>query len=210
LWPKITLLASLITIISLAFISFNDSRNNASTGNLTGNVTQPLGFEYILRGNQLSNEGRYEEALAAYELSIDIAPEAVGYLSKGEALYELGRNEQALTAFDTAISMDPTIAHAHYMKGVVLYELARYGDALLEYDKALLIDPSYAPYYIEKAWALASLGRDDEAVTASNKAVILDPSTDSYWAKAGILNMTGRTEEALAAMDQFHQLNKTR
>lgn len=181
--------------------------NNASGSNAT-DQTKASGDEYFLKGNQLLNEGRNEEALAAFELSISIEPGSGAYYNKGLALYNLGRYEQALAAFDSAIGMDATDADGHYMKGLILFELERYEDALVEYDKALLIKPA-ADHYIEKAWTLAYLGRNEDAVTASNKAVLMEPNADSYLAKAGILNMTGRTEEALVAMDKFNQLNKT-
>jgi tetratricopeptide (TPR) repeat protein len=58
------------------------------------------------KGVELSELGRHEEALKAYEKAVEINPQyAKAWFYKGFALGEFERHEEALKAFDKAIEM---------------------------------------------------------------------------------------------------------
>ena len=70
---------------------------------LVPNVWAQQANEYYNKGVDLMNQGRYEEAIAALDISIDIEPAGDAYYAKGIALDSLGRSEEAIAAFDQAL-----------------------------------------------------------------------------------------------------------
>ena len=59
--------------------------------------------EYYSKGVDLMDQGRYEEALAAFDISIDIEPTGDVYYNKGIALDSLGRSEEAIARIQPSL-----------------------------------------------------------------------------------------------------------
>jgi tetratricopeptide (TPR) repeat protein len=88
--------------------------------------SSPTRAEWIDQGRRLGNEGRWEEALAAYEQLLQIDPaDAWAHILRGEALESLDRCEESLAAYDRAVELDPTHVLAHAKRGFVLRRLGR-------------------------------------------------------------------------------------
>ena len=101
-------------------------------------------YEYINKGVDFMEQGRYEEALVAFDISIDIEPTGDAYYDRGVALHSLGRSEEAIAAYNQALIFNQTDVGALYNKAVVLMNLTRYDEALAAFDKAKAIDPTGA------------------------------------------------------------------
>ncbi len=96
------------------------------------------------RGGILTYEGRYEEAIEAYDMALDIyIDNEIAWNSKGEALYMLGKYDEALECYDKAIGLKPDYDVAWNFKGEVLYKQGKYEEALNCFNEALKIDPAY-------------------------------------------------------------------
>jgi tetratricopeptide (TPR) repeat protein len=62
--------------------------------------------EFVEYGNALDNEGKYEQAVAAYDSALAIVPEDADVLyDKGETLVKLGMVPEAMKCFETATQM---------------------------------------------------------------------------------------------------------
>ncbi len=86
------------------------------------------------RGITLFREGRYQDALSAFNQAILLKeddPEAWNY--KGEALFRLERPEEALVAFKKALEIRPLLTRALHNKGAALLDLDRLKEALAVY-----------------------------------------------------------------------------
>jgi len=149
---------------------------NASSANV---------IDYINRGRALSNQGKHEEAIAAYEIAIEINP-AVGatYNNLGNSLQSLERLEEAVEAYRTAIELMPTLVVAYNNLGFVLDRLNRPDEAREVYDRVNAIDPR-----------LIAL-RDPENATA-----------EDYNTLGRVLRDQNRREEAIAAYTRAIELN---
>jgi tetratricopeptide (TPR) repeat protein len=125
------------------------------------------------RGRNLERQGRYEEALAAYEQAIVLAPQdAANWRGKGRvALGRLGRYEEALAAYAKAVTLAPQDAANWYNKGVTLGFLGRYEEAVTAYDAALAAGAVFPKAFYCRALALFRLERWDEAVDALDGAL---------------------------------------
>ncbi|MEQ8191057.1 MAG: protein kinase [Candidatus Eremiobacterota bacterium] len=96
------------------------------------------------RGGILTCEGRYEEAIEAYDMALDIyIDNEIAWNSKGEALYMMGKYDEALECYDKAIGLKPDYDVAWNFKGEVLYKQGKYEEALNCFNEALKIDPAY-------------------------------------------------------------------
>src|SRR5205823_2912023 len=62
-------------------------------------------IEWIERGNILSDNKNYKEALSAYNHTLSINPDSiVAYNNKGKVLFDLKRYTEAVIVFDKAIN----------------------------------------------------------------------------------------------------------
>jgi len=115
---------------------------------------------------------------------------------------------QAKTLFDAALRKDPTLVYALVRRSDILDaendvdphpdhdRLAREMDELTS--RAITRDPASPRVWRSRSLALADGGRWNEAVEATDQAIRLDPYYgDHYGFKAWLMNMTGRSAEAL-------------
>ncbi len=92
---------------------------------------------WIWRAWSLMSDGKYEEALAAYEQASYINPnDAHAYTAKGDALYKLKRYEEALPAYEQALRIKPNDVQASHAKRQVLSILSGNEDIDEVYDPA--------------------------------------------------------------------------
>lgn len=158
-----------------------------------------------VRGDELVDEGKYEEAIVLYDRALGLEPRmAMAWCGKGVALNGLSRYQEALGAFDEAIAISPGYAKAWYEKGIALHGLGRYEEAIAAYDKALEIYPEYGYLaYYGRANALAAMGRYATAVGWYEKALLLEPGQPGAWVRMGdALRAAGDDRGAIKAYDR--------
>ena len=69
---------------------------------------QQTAYDWFNKGEALYSQGKYEEAIKAYDEAILLKPNSAGLqVSKGDALCNMGKYDEAIMAFDRAISIDP-------------------------------------------------------------------------------------------------------
>ena len=120
------------------------------------------------KGNALRNLGRYEEAIRAFDVSIEFdSRSAAVWYNKGVARYDLKRYEEAVECFGKATGLDPSYSKAWYAKGLALVSQAKYKEAIKAFDAAIKINPRCIKAWRTKSVALRALGHDFEADVAS-------------------------------------------
>jgi len=126
------------------------------------------------KGATLILLGRYEEALRAIDMALDINPRnEVAWVNKGNALTKMGRLVDALRCFNAAIKVHPNYEVAWNNKGNALARLGKYEEALQSYERALEIDAAYRGAWVNKGFVLTKLGRFDEAASCADRALHL-------------------------------------
>lgn len=161
------------------------------------------------KGNILYNQGKYDEAIKAYDEAIKIDPKSSSaWFNKGLALEELGKYNEAIKAYDQVIKLEPNdAAPAWNNKGNALGEQGKYSDAIKSYDQAIKIDPNDAIYWSNKGGTLNNLGKYSDAINACDKAIKLDPNYGRAWRNKGnALNALGRYDEAIECLDEAIRL----
>jgi tetratricopeptide (TPR) repeat protein len=87
-------------------------------------------------GKALSELGKTEEAIEAYQQAITLDPKyAYPYYGLGKTLSELGKKKEAIEAYKQAINVDPKYAYPYYGLGNTLSELGKTEEAIEAYQK---------------------------------------------------------------------------
>ncbi|MCS7206981.1 MAG: tetratricopeptide repeat protein [Dehalococcoidia bacterium] len=94
-------------------------------------------WELFQRGYALQKQGRLEEAVRAYQRSLDIYPTAEAYTFLGWALSHMGRLEEAIEYCRKAIALDPDYGNPYNDIGAYLIELGRLDEAIPWLEQAL-------------------------------------------------------------------------
>lgn len=165
--------------------------------------------EWNQKGNELSEQGKYKEALAFYEKAIEIKPDFfVAWWDRGFALNELGKYEEALKSYDKALEIKSDFYHAWWGRGFTLNDLKRYEEALESYDKALEIKPDYSLAWSGRGTTLEKLEKYEEALESYDKALEIEPNYFLAWANRGdVLRNLERYEEAIASYNKAIEFN---
>ena len=104
-------------------------------GYIWKNQNDPTTWYY--RGSDLYGQGKYDEAIKAYDKAIEIVPSyADAWTGKGNALYGLGKYDEAIKCYDEAIRLYPNYAAAWHSKGNALSALGRNTEAQTAFAKA--------------------------------------------------------------------------
>jgi predicted negative regulator of RcsB-dependent stress response len=78
-------------------------------------------FRYLTLGSLRIEQGRTEEALAAFQRGAEISPSSFqAHYDVGCALSTLGRYQESLAAFNRALELAPNSKEAHFLKGMLL------------------------------------------------------------------------------------------
>ncbi|KAJ7548365.1 hypothetical protein O6H91_07G009000 [Diphasiastrum complanatum] len=128
-------------------------------------VSDIISRAYGNRGNARSRQGKMEEALKDYDLSIALAPYAVDpVLNRGVALESLGRYVEAMADYEAVLCTDPKDPAAWNNLGNAKAALQQWDEALADYGRAVQLAPEYAFAAANYALALYQVGRENEAV----------------------------------------------
>lgn len=109
-------------------------------------------------------EGRYSEALTAFEYSHELKPhDAVTHNNLGVVHGRLGANDQAVAYFRRALAIDPFHSDALNNLGAVLCDLGQYVESTELIEQAIQIRGNVPSYHLNLARTLQGQGRIEEA-----------------------------------------------
>lgn len=170
-----------------------------------------LARELIDKGYSLTELGRYEEALTAYDQALDQQPDfSWAWARKGRTLRLLDRYTDALACYDKALTLQPRYAWAWNGKGVILERLNRMDEALTCFQTATDLHPDDVWYWYNLGSAQTSLGKLEDARDILKHALELDPAHAHSWAKLGqVLRQMNMPAEAIEAYEQAIRLEPT-
>jgi hypothetical protein len=156
---------------------------------ITPTLGQQTATDWLNEGQRLVDQGRYSEALQAYDNGISLSPQWTDlYYHKGTAYSKLGMIDEAVEAFDKVNELNPKDGVvAYYWIGRTLSGAGRYDEAIQAYENSIRSFNTYGEWWpgqksiCAQAWyyegvALETEGRSEEAQNAYRNAIQLDPS----------------------------------
>jgi tetratricopeptide (TPR) repeat protein len=159
-------------------------------------------------GTVYGEQGKFEEAFAAYEKAIEIAPdfgEAYGDLAG--ILVFLDRIPEAVAAGEKAIELAPDYANAHYNLGIAYHRQGELEKAIAEFEEAIKLAPDDPKIYNNLGAAYYVQGKVDDAIGAWLKVLAIDPDHAKAHKNLGLAySDLGRIEEAITEFETYLQL----
>jgi tetratricopeptide (TPR) repeat protein len=117
------------------------------------NNTADQAAQLIQKGDTLSQQGNYDEAIKEYITAIELDPNlANAYLGRGQVYNFQGRGLMALTDYSSAIALDPKNTAAYYGRGWAQLANSAWDGAVSDFSKALELDPAQVRAYNGRGW----------------------------------------------------------
>ena len=161
-------------------------------------------------GNLLYADGRFSEALTAYERAVGSAeprvrvPARIGLV---QSALRVGSFQKARTAAEVLLEERPSDAFALSVYGDAMWSAGLFDEAERGYQQALTIQPEQARGHNGAARVLSARGRYDQALQHSLQAVRLDPrEADFHHTLGNVYERLGRYDHAATALGSFINL----
>jgi tetratricopeptide (TPR) repeat protein len=152
---------------------------------------------WMQEGNKLLKQGRFNEAIEAYEAGFRTYPSEKFLLNKASALFDAGRYAEALMAYETYLS-NPDAERA----GEVRVQIDRAREKLGGRD-VTMSDVVESRRLVEQGERAVGAGRFEEALAAFEKAYELNPMAEFKYNQAVCLEKLGRNYAAISRYSQY-------
>jgi tetratricopeptide (TPR) repeat protein len=143
-------------------------------------------------------------------LSLD-SENASAYLARGRVLWTPGKNwphEAVIKDYRHAIELDPNLAEARNQLAVVYSHIGLLDEALVQAHKGVELDPTNNLLYLRIGQTLNSQMKFEEALSVLSAIPIeIHPSVIGHQTAWALFNL-GRTDEALAKIEQLESVNE--
>jgi tetratricopeptide (TPR) repeat protein/S1-C subfamily serine protease len=164
--------------------------------------------DWLNYGNQLWRIGRFDQAIAAFEQTIQLNPNShYAYYGKGLVFGMQGENRQAKDAYQQATKLAPDFYPAWLWLGRILVDLKQYPQALNAYDQAIQLSPKDFVPYVKRGDVLSELKRYSEAISSFNQAIEIQPHPWAYSSRGLAYKQLENYQEAIADYNQALKLN---
>lgn len=163
--------------------------------------------QWLARGAELEQAGRYHEAIEAYEQGINLAPdEVVLYLALASAYEALEENDRALAQVEKAahIAPDDGIVQRHLGRLQCLREDYEVCVETLERAVEMNPDDALARYWLAGAYRWSADEDSDEALAQYEEALRIEPDLGEAHLGLGSLYLNQPGQEAVA-IEEFRK-----
>ncbi len=127
------------------------------------------------QGDQAFEEGRFEEAMKAYDQVIQLQPRLpMAYNDRGRAYVRLARYEEAIADFKKAIELEPQSEYYTNL-GLAFLATGAYKEGAEAFTEAIEQESRNADLYIHRAQCYDALDQNVLAVSDYTQAIELDP-----------------------------------
>ena len=175
-----------------------------------GNYQQLLtAADYAKQGDACFFENRYEDAIAAYNLALQIQPDlADTWNNRGVVLTRMQRYPGAIASYEQATTIRPNYPDAWNNRGVVLLELQKYQEAIGCYEQAIQAKPDYADAWNNRGVAFSKMQEYEQAVISYNQALQIKNDYTDAWNNRGVA--LSKLQKYEAAIDSYDNAAKIR
>jgi tetratricopeptide (TPR) repeat protein len=151
-------------------------------------------------GLELASQGRFEEAVGAFERQIETNPcNASAHLNLGTALRLAGRRVEAVQALEKALTLQPCWPTALYNMGATLFEIGDLAGSLGAFRETVALQPDWGLAHEALGMTLLQQGHLEEARASLQEALGLAPDSHLASHYLGLTHLHfGETESAIS------------
>ena len=183
---------------------------------LTNQNSETPKFQTAQKGNkigqELYNQGRYDEALDVFDKVIELDPRnKEAWFQIGNTLMELKEVPRwAVTAYEEVLKIDPNHKDALKNKGIAFHKARKFKEAIAAYDEFLKTESKNEEILQKKAIALWRLKEYKKAIPALEEVLKIDENIATSWyLKACCYVLVGEKNKALADLERAFRLNSS-
>jgi tetratricopeptide (TPR) repeat protein len=167
--------------------------------------------DYLKQGNALFFEGRYDDAVAAYDRAIQLHPELYeAWFSKASTLMLLQQYEEATVAYTTATQLRPDAYDAWMGRGAAQARQHQFEAAIAAYSQALELRPEDYLACYNRGNAVLESGQAAAAIEDFTQALALKPDLGRALVRRALAHQVlGQHGDAIADCQQALALNET-
>jgi len=161
-------------------------------------------------GHALGKAGRWQEAAAAYQASLEsFGGEIKVYLDLGAVLVQLGRHDEAVQVYEQGMEIAPGNWGPYVYIGNIYRAQKDFERAQYWYNRGIKATSSEWPY-IELARMAEAQGALDLAESTLRIAVRINPGNSEAWLRLGLLlRRQGICGEGIAALEKAAELTSS-
>jgi tetratricopeptide (TPR) repeat protein len=164
-------------------------------------------YAYLSQGRIHQLRGALDEAIASYQLAVEIDPSAQTFRRAGSFLRRDKRHLDSVAMFQRAAELAPS-ANAYASWGMAVRDSGRHDEARELFERAIEIDPNSPNGYNQLGLTYLAEERWDEAADKFAKASKLSPRWSNYQYNLGLaLSGAGKLGEAIAAFKKAIAIN---
>ena len=130
------------------------------------------------RGNAMRDQGRLDEAAAAYRDALRRDPGfAEAHNNLGSVLGRQGRNEEALAEISKALELAPNLPGAHNNMGILLALRGDTDQAARHFETVIRLDPRDTTAHFNLGLSLMGRGQNAEAIPHLEEVLRIEPGS---------------------------------
>jgi len=150
-------------------------------------------------GLELSEAGKYDEAIRHYHAALSLKPDYVKVLNNlGSALIETGRADEAIDYYKIAFRFQPDRSKAHFNLGFAFYKAGRHEEAIRHYQTVAKLKPDYPDVHFNLGVVFYDMGRYEDAITQYSILLRMEPNYARAHVNLGLaLSAVDRSGEAI-------------
>lgn len=166
--------------------------------------------EWLKIGNAHATLSQLDEALAAYETALKIAPDKAAPLTNiGVVYYQSGKFDEAVQQMQKALKVDPDDAETHYMLGATYVQQQKLDEAEKSFNMAIELKPDLAAAYTGLGNVQLARKSTKDAIQTLQKATTLQPDQAEAWLALGqAYAAQGSKSEASTALNKCLQISQ--
>jgi tetratricopeptide (TPR) repeat protein len=165
-------------------------------------------YRHMHRANVLAGEGRYLEAIAAYEQALEVGSDSRVHGEMAKVLMNLGEGDRALQHLELSRELNPNNYEVFNNLAKVLFEKGRYLEAREHLDAAIQLFPNQPRAWSNRARVAVALQEEERAIADFTHAIEMAPRfPDAYRGRGMVLEGRGEYGRALKDLDRAIRLD---
>jgi len=177
---------------------------------LTGEMIAEADPNYplIKEGNELFEQGRYDEAIEKFQQVVDSAPEYYRYyVNLGNCYKEKGDYQKAIENYMKVLEQEPDQTAALMNIGESYVLMDKTGEAIIYFEKVIAQNPTDPVIFYNLGETYAIAGNHEKALESYQKAAELKPEWEVPYLKMGYSFVAlEKKDEAIKAFEKFLEL----
>ena len=177
---------------------------------LTGEMIAEADPNYplIREGNELFEQGRYDEAIEKFQQVVDSAPEYYRlYVNLGNCYKEKGDYQKAIENYTKVLEQEPDQTAALLNIGESYVLMDKTEEAIIYFEKVIAQNPTDPVIFYNLGETYAIAGNHEKALESYQKAAELKPEWETPYVKMGYSFFAlDRKDEAIKAFEKFLEL----